>query len=238
MKILPAIDLLGGKAVRLHQGRYDMATVFSDDPPAVAKKFREHVELIHVVDLEGSREGRPMQNEVIERIGGPLQIGGGVRTREAFEAYVALGAKRVVLGTAAVQNRKLVRELAEAHPNVVVLAVDAKEGYIATDGWTKASNVKAVELVGDYCEFPLAAVLFTDIARDGTGQGPNLRTTAELAAASIFPVIASGGVGMLEHITDLAKIENVESVVVGRALYDGSFTLAQAIDAAARGKSN
>jgi phosphoribosylformimino-5-aminoimidazole carboxamide ribotide isomerase len=238
MKILPAIDLLGGKAVRLHQGRYDMATVYSDDPPAVAKRFREHVDLIHVVDLEGSREGRPMQSEMIGRIGGPLQVGGGVRTREAFEAYVALGAKRVVLGTAAVQNRKLVRELAVAHPDVVVLAVDAKEGFIATDGWTNVTKVKAVDLVGDLCDVPLAAVLYTDIGRDGTGSGPNLRMTAELSAASIFPIIASGGVGLLEHITDLAKLENIESVIVGRALYDGSFTLAQAIDAAARGKPN
>jgi phosphoribosylformimino-5-aminoimidazole carboxamide ribotide isomerase len=233
MKILPAIDLLGGKAVRLHQGRYDMATVYSDDPPAVARKFREHVDLIHVVDLEGAREGRPVQEDVIRKIGGPFQVGGGVRTREAFEAYVALGAKRVVLGTAAVQNRELVRALAKEHPGVVVLAVDAKDGFVATNGWTNVTDRRAVELVGDLADVPIGAVLYTDIGRDGTGIGPNIFATAELAAASPFPVIASGGVGTKAHLTDLAKLENVESAIVGRALYDGSLSLYDAIRAAA-----
>lgn len=233
MKILPAIDLLGGKAVRLHQGRYDMATVYSDDPPAVAKQFREHTDLVHVVDLEGSREGRPMQNDVIKRIGGPIQVGGGVRSREAFEAYLELGAKRVVLGTAAVRNRALVRELATAYPNVLVLAVDAKDGYVATDGWTNVTKHKAVELVTDLVDFPLAAVLYTDIGRDGTGFGPNVIATAELAAASPFPVIASGGVATKKHLQELASLENVESAIVGRALYDGSLSLYDAIRAAA-----
>jgi phosphoribosylformimino-5-aminoimidazole carboxamide ribotide isomerase len=233
MKILPAIDLLEGKAVRLHQGRYDMATVYSDDPPAVARKFREQVDLIHVVDLEGAREGRPVQEDVIRRIGGPIQVGGGVRTREAFEAYVALGAKRVVLGTAAVQNRQLVRELAQAHPNIVVLAVDAKDGFVATNGWTNVTTTRAIDLVGDHCDVPIAAVLYTDIGRDGTGFGPNILATAELSAASPFPIIASGGVGNLGHLADLAKLENVESAIVGRALYDGSISLYDAIRAAA-----
>jgi phosphoribosylformimino-5-aminoimidazole carboxamide ribotide isomerase len=237
MKILPAIDLLGGKAVRLHQGRYDQVTVFSDDPPAVAKKFREHTDLVHVVDLEGAKEGRPVQEDVIRKIGGPIQVGGGVRTKEAFDAYLALGAKRVVLGTAAVRNRDLVRGLAVAHPGVVVLAVDAKDGFVATDGWTNVSTVRAVDVVGMYGDVPIGAVLYTDIARDGTGIGPNVRATAELAAASPFPVIASGGVGTKAHLEALALIENVESAIVGRALYDGSLTLADAISSATPSRS-
>lgn len=233
MKILPAIDLLGGKAVRLHQGRYDMATVYSDDPPAVARKFREHTALLHVVDLEGAREGRPVQDDVIRNIGGPIQVGGGVRTREAFEAYVALGAQRVVLGTAAVQNRALVRDLAQAHPGVVVLAVDAKDGFVATNGWTVVTETRAIDLVCALADVPIGAVLYTDIGRDGTGIGPNVVATADLAAASPFPVIASGGVGTKKHLEQLAQLENVESAIVGRALYDGSLTLYDAIRAAA-----
>jgi phosphoribosylformimino-5-aminoimidazole carboxamide ribotide isomerase len=234
MRILPAIDLLGGKAVRLHQGRYDQVTVFSDDPPAVARAFREHVDLLHVVDLEGAKEGRPVQSDLVRKIGGPIQIGGGVRTRETFDAYLALGARRVVLGTAAVQDQALVRALASAHPHVVVLAVDAKDGFVATHGWTNVSTVRAIDVVRALADVPIGAVLYTDVARDGTATGPNVPATAELAAASPFPVIASGGVGTRAHLEALSKIENVESAIVGRALYDGSLSLTEAI-ASARG---
>ena len=237
MRILPAIDLLGGKAVRLHQGRYDEVTVFSDDPPAVARKFREHTDLVHVVDLEGAKEGRPVQEDVIRRIGGPIQVGGGVRTKEAFEAYLALGARRIVLGTAAVNDPDLVRALSKAHPNVVVLAVDAKDGFVATQGWTNVSSKRAIDVVRELADVAIAAVLYTDIARDGTGTGPNVPATAALAAASPFPVIASGGVGTNAHLEELAAIANVESAVVGRALYDGSLTLAEAISSAAPSRS-
>lgn len=232
MRILPAIDLLGGKAVRLHQGDYARVTVFSEDPPAVAKQFREHVDLIHVVDLEGAKEGRPIQEDIVRRIGGPVQLGGGVRTKEAFEAYLALGATRVVLGTAAVKDPDLVRALAKAHPNVVVLAVDAKDGFVATHGWTNVSTMRAIDVVRALSDVPVAAVLYTDVARDGTGTGPNVPATAELAAASPFPIIASGGVGTRAHLEALARIANVESAIVGRALYDGSLTLPDAVTAA------
>jgi phosphoribosylformimino-5-aminoimidazole carboxamide ribotide isomerase len=237
MKILPAIDLLDGKAVRLHQGRYDQVTVFSDDPPGVARGFRAQVDRIHVVDLEGAREGRPVQEALVRAIasafdGGELQVGGGVRTREALEAYLALGAKRVVLGTAAVKDPELVRTMARAHPGVIVLAVDAKDGFVATHGWTNVSTVRAIDVVRDLGDAPIAAVLYTDIARDGTGTGPNVPATAELAAASPFPVIASGGVGSRQHLEALAAVPNVESAIVGRALYDGSLSLPDAIAAA------
>ena len=237
MRILPAIDLLGGKAVRLHQGRYEDATIYDDDPPAVAKRFRVTVDAMHVVDLEGAKAGTPVQREgvraIVEAFGlGSVQVGGGVRSRESLEGYLALGARRVVLGTAAVKDPALVRVLARAYPGVVVLAVDAKNGFVATDGWTEVSKITAIDLVRALADVPIGAVLYTDVARDGTGSGPNVEATAALAAASPFPVIASGGVGTLAHLTALAAIANVESAVVGRALYDGSFTLEDAVAAA------
>ena len=236
MRILPAIDLLGGNAVRLHQGRYEEATVYDADPPAVARRFRAVVDAMHVVDLEGAKAGAPVQRERVRAIvqafaGGMVQVGGGVRSRESLEGYLALGARRVVLGTAAVKDPALVRELARAHPGVVVLAVDAKNGFVATDGWTEVSEISAADLVLSLADVPIAAVLYTDVARDGTGRGPNMEATAALAAVSPFPIIASGGVGTLAHLTALSQIANVESAVVGRALYDGSLTLESAVAA-------
>ena len=236
MRILPAIDLLDGKAVRLHQGRYEDATVYDDDPVSVAMRFRATVDAMHVVDLEGAKAGTPVQRDRVRAIveafaPGMVQVGGGVRSREALEAYLALGARRVVLGTAAVKNTELVRELARAYPGVVVLAVDAKNGFVATDGWTEVSKITAIDLVRALADVPIGAVLYTDVARDGTGTGPNVEATRALAEGSPFPVIASGGVGTLAHLKALATIPNVESAVVGRALYDGSLTLADAVAA-------
>lgn len=238
MRIFPAIDLLDGKAVRLHQGRYDAVTVYDDDPPRVAARFRASTDRLHVVDLEGARAGDVVQKELVRRIvaafgGGEVQVGGGVRTRAALEGYLALGARRVVLGTAAVADVELVRTMARAFPEVIVLAVDAREGYVATAGWTETSRIRAVDLVRALADCPIAGVLYTDIARDGTGHGPNVEATRDLAAASTFPVIASGGVASLEHIRALASVPNVGGVVVGRALYDGAITLDDAIAAAA-----
>lgn len=238
MRVLPAIDLLAGKAVRLHKGDYDAVTVYDHDPPGVARRFRAKTDWLHVVDLEGARAGSPVQKDVVRAVvsafaGGIVQVGGGVRTRESLEGYLALGARRVVLGTAAVKDPVLVRDLARAHPGVLVLAVDAKDGFVATDGWTEVSRVRAADLVRDLADAALGAVLYTDVSRDGTGVGPNVEATAALAAASPFPVIASGGVGTVAHLEALAAIPNVESAVVGRALYDGAITLDDAIRAAA-----
>lgn len=237
MHILPAIDLLDGKAVRLRQGRYEDPTVYADDPSEVARRFRAHTDRLHVVDLEGARAGAPVQHGTIRAIlaasaGGIVQVGGGVRSREALEAYLALGARRVVLGTAAVKDPELVRSLAALHPGVVVVAVDAKDGFVATEGWTETSRVTAADVALGLAGSPIAAVLYTDVARDGMGAGPNIEATAALAATSPFPVIASGGVSTRAQIEALAKIPNVEAAVVGRALYDGTLDLADAVSAA------
>lgn len=237
MHVLPAIDLLHGKAVRLRQGRYEEPTIYSEDPCAVARRFRASTDRLHVVDLEGAKAGAPAALALIRAIArevgdGQLQVGGGVRTRDALEGYLALGARRVVLGTAAVKDPALVRALASAHPGVVVVAVDARDGLVATDGWTEVSSVTAAEVILALAGAPIAAVLYTDVARDGMGAGPNVAATAALAARSPFPVIASGGVATRAHLEALAAIANVESAVVGRALYDGSLTLEDALAAA------
>jgi phosphoribosylformimino-5-aminoimidazole carboxamide ribotide isomerase len=233
--VIPAIDLLDGKAVRLHQGRYDAVTVYDDDPPARARLWRGMVPWLHVVDLEGAREGRPVQRErvraVVDAFGPGVEVGGGVRTRESFDAYLALGATRVVLGSAAVKDAALVRSLALEHPGVVVVAVDARDGFVAVDGWTQPTRVRAVDLVRSFADAPLGGVLYTDVARDGTRAGPNLEATAELAAETPVPVIASGGVGSLDDLRTLAA-RGIAACIVGRALYDGTFTLAQALEAA------
>jgi phosphoribosylformimino-5-aminoimidazole carboxamide ribotide isomerase len=233
--VIPAIDLLGGKAVRLHQGRYDAVTVYDEDPPARARGWRGKVPWLHVVDLEGARDGRPVQREQVRAVAvafGPgVEVGGGVRTRASFDAYRALGAARVVLGSAAVKDAELVRALAFEHPAVVIVAVDAKDGFVAIDGWTQPTRVRAVDLVRSFADAPLAGVLYTDVARDGTRAGPNLETTAELASQTPVPVIASGGVGSLDDLRALAS-RGISACIVGRALYDGTFTLDEAIEAA------
>ncbi len=232
MRIIPAIDLLGGKAVRLHQGRYDAVTVYDDDPPARARAWRGIVPWLHVVDLEGAREGTPVQRGVVEAIveafGPGVQVGGGVRTRASFEDYRTLGAERVVLGSAAVKDAALVRALATENPGVVILAVDARDGFVAVDGWTQATRVSAIDLVRSFADTPLAAVLYTDVARDGTRGGANIEATAELAKHTPALVIASGGVGTLDDLRALAA-QGIEAVIVGRALYERVFTLEEGV---------
>jgi phosphoribosylformimino-5-aminoimidazole carboxamide ribotide isomerase len=235
MQVIPAIDLLGGQCVRLRQGRYDDVTVYDADPAARARGWRGEAQTLHVVDLEGAKAGRAVQADVVRAIvgafGAGVQVGGGVRTREAFESYRALGVARVVLGSAAIADPALVEALSREHPGVVVVAVDAKDGLVSTDGWTKTSTTSAVDLVRAMDAWPLGAVLYTDIARDGTGAGPNVEATARLAAATRVPVIASGGVGSLDHLRALAA-RGIPAAIVGRALYERAFTLADAVAAA------
>jgi phosphoribosylformimino-5-aminoimidazole carboxamide ribotide isomerase len=233
--VIPAIDLLDGKAVRLHKGQYDAVTVYDDDPAARARSWRGQVPVLHVVDLEGARQGRPVQSDVVRAIvaafGPGVEVGGGVRTRESFDAALALGASRVVLGSAAIADPAMVRALAAEHPGVVVVAVDARDGFVAVDGWTRPTRVRALDLVRELEGAPLAGILYTDVSRDGTRSGPNVDMTAEIAACTPVPVIASGGVGSLDDLAALAA-RGIPACVVGRALYDGAFTLQEAVAAA------
>ncbi|HEX9296997.1 MAG TPA: 1-(5-phosphoribosyl)-5-[(5-phosphoribosylamino)methylideneamino]imidazole-4-carboxamide isomerase [Polyangiaceae bacterium] len=236
MELWPAIDLLRGQAVRLHQGDYDRVTVYHRDPVALASSWRGVAKHLHVVDLEGARAGRPVEADLVRRIveafGAGVEIGGGVRDRASIESYFALGAERVVLGTAAIRDPALVRDAAQAYPHRIVLALDAKDGLVATDGWLLVSSRTAVEVVRELADLPLAAILYTDIARDGTRVGPNVEATARLAEQGGLPVLASGGIATLDDLRRLAQLPGIAGAIVGRALYEKVFTLEEAVSAA------
>lgn len=233
MVVIPAIDLLDGKAVRLHQGRYDEVTVYDDDPVRRARVFRDAgATRLHVVDLAGAKAGACVQRDlvlaIVREFGAGVQVGGGVRSREAFESYARTGAERVVLGTAALKDVALVRALCTDFPRRVIVAVDAKDGLVAVDGWTQVSTTTAVDLARSFADVPVAAVLYTDVARDGTRAGPNVEATARLARDAGLPVIASGGVSSMDDVRALATHPGIEGVIVGRALYDGAIATEEA----------
>jgi len=237
MDVIPAVDLLGGKAVRLRQGKYDEVTVYDDKPELVAAEWSGRVRRIHVVDLDGAKAGRPVQRVLVRKVvaafGAGVQVGGGVRSMAAVDAYFDLGVERVVLGTAAIRDPDLVRAAAEHYPRRVVVAVDARNGLVATDGWTDQSERRAIDVVKELAPLGLAAVLYTDIDRDGTEVGPNVEATAMLARDGGVPVIASGGVGQLGHITALSEAgPRVVGAIVGRALHEKRFSLEEASRAA------
>lgn len=234
MELIPAIDLLAGQAVRLLKGDYDAVTDYGD-PVAIARAWAGQARRLHVVDLEGARAGRPVQlplvTELSRAFGPGVQVGGGLRGEESMAQLVAAGVERLVLGTAAVRDPELVARVARRWPGRVVIAVDARDGKVATDGWLQQSDVTASSLVRSFAHLPLAAVLYTDIDRDGTEVGPNVPATLRLAEAGV-PVIASGGVGTLDHLRALAASGNVAGAIVGRALHEGRFTLGAALEAA------
>jgi phosphoribosylformimino-5-aminoimidazole carboxamide ribotide isomerase len=232
VKLYPAIDLLGGKAVRLEEGRRDRATVFSDNPvELVSQLARDGADRLHVVDLDGAFAGSPQQHalirEIIEASALPVEVGGGIRDRAAIDAVVAIGAAYVVLGTAAVKSPALVEAACRAYPQRIVVAVDARDGVVAVDGWTASGNVTAIDLGMRAAAWGAAALLYTDVSRDGLHVGPNVEATAELARAVSCEVIASGGVGSLDHLREL-RAAHIAAVVVGRAIYDNRFTVAEA----------
>lgn len=227
MELIPAIDLLGGKVVRLHRGNYDEAKVYADDPVAEARLFvAQGAKRLHVVDLDGARSGTPVHHELLLRIvqstGLEVQVGGGIRSRATAERWLELGAERVVLGTAALASPTEIEALTRAHPGRVIIAVDARDGIVATEGWTVSSGVSATELAARVDGWGAAGILFTDIARDGTGGGPATVATAALQGSVKAEVIASGGIGSLGHLTDLAYA-GVRAAVCGRALYENAF---------------
>jgi phosphoribosylformimino-5-aminoimidazole carboxamide ribotide isomerase len=238
MEIIPAIDLLDGHVVRLHQGDYAKVTRFPIDPVAHARALSGRVVRMHVVDLAAAKSGEPTAEPVLakmaEAFGPGLQVGGGVRDRARAERLFSMGISRVVLGTAALRDPEMTAALAHAHPGKVILGVDARDGWVAVDGWTTTSKVRAAELAARFSNAPIDALLFTDVARDGTGVGPAVASTGALAAETGRRVIASGGVGSLDDLRALAALDGVLGAIVGRALLDGSFTLDEAI-AAARG---
>jgi phosphoribosylformimino-5-aminoimidazole carboxamide ribotide isomerase len=237
-EIWPAIDLKGGQVVRLAEGDMDRATVYGADPAATAGRFlAEGAARLHVVDLDGAFAGESRNGDAVRAIlaatVAEVQVGGGIRSRAQVDAWLSAGVARVVLGTAALTDPDLVRDAARAWPGRIVVAVDARDGHVATRGWAEVSTISAVDMARRFEDSGVAALLFTDIARDGLLAGPNVAATTALAAAVAIPVLASGGVAELPDIVALRAAPGIAGAVVGRALYEGRFTLADALAAAA-----
>ena len=238
MIVFPAIDLKDGRCVRLRQGDMARATVFNDEPAAQAQNFeRAGFAWLHLVDLNGAFEGRSANaapiRAILSKINIPVQLGGGLRDREGIEFWLGAGVTRVILGTAAVRNPQLVKESAKAYPDKIAVGIDAREGKVAVEGWAEASSLSAVELARSFEDAGVAAIIFTDIVRDGMLQGVNLEATAELARAVSIPVIASGGVRSADDIKKLRETgAGIAGVVIGRALYDGRVVPGDALSAA------
>ena len=240
MEVIPAIDLRGGRCVRLYQGDFGRETVYSEDPLAVARQWQEQgAPRLHLVDLDGAAQGDLVNLEIIAAIVAqseiPVQVGGGVRNFATAENLLSIGVERVVIGTAAVRNPELVRQLCqEGGSSRVVVAVDARGGLVAVQGWLEETGVTAVELGKRMAKLGVERLLYTDISRDGTLSEPNFSANAQLVERTGLAILASGGVASLDHITELAKI-GAEGVIVGRALYTGDLELPAAIAAGIAG---
>ncbi len=243
MEVIPAIDLLSGRCVRLYQGDYARSQVFNDNPADVARQWVEQgASLLHIVDLDGAKTGRvvnrPAIEAIITEVPVPVQVGGGLRDRSSVAELLDLGVQRVILGTVAVEQPHLVAELCQEFPGQIVVGIDARNGRVATRGWLETSEVLATGLAVQMQEVGAAAIIYTDIHRDGTLTGPNLEALRELTAAVSIPVIASGGVSSITDLLSLLALEplGVTGVIVGRALYTGDISLIDALSAIGQGR--
>ena len=240
MILYPAIDLKEGRCVRLRQGDMAQATIFNDDPAAQAKSFEDAgFEYLHCIDLDGAFAGRSANSAAIASILAtlriPVQLGGGIRNRAAISHWLDAGVERVILGTAALRDPELVKEAARDYPGRIVVGIDARDGMVAVEGWAETSTLSAVDLARRFEDAGVAAIIFTDIARDGMLQGVNVEATSTLAQAVSIPIIASGGVNGVQDIKRLVAAEaGISGVVIGRALYDGRIMAAEALAVAAR----
>lgn len=240
-EIIPAIDLLGGRCVRLFQGDYDRETEYSDDPVAVALRWEElGAPRLHVVDLDGARGGHPANSKIMasicDMVAIPVEISGGIRDLETLAVAFAYGAERVQLGSAAVSSPRFVAEAVARYPDGLVISLDAREGEVYSDGWRVATGRSVSDVAREMVELGVPRLMFTDIGRDGALTEPNMTAIAALVATAGVPIIASGGVSRLEHLQRLAAI-GCEGAVVGKALYEGTIDLPAALAAIANGKS-
>lgn len=236
--IYPAIDIRGGKCVRLIQGDYNQETVYNDNPVEVAKSWEaQGAKWIHLVDLDGAKSGKPVNHELVGEIAKavqiPVQLGGGIRTAADVETLLSLGVSRVILGTAAIEDRAFVEQVLKAHGEQVAIGIDARNGYVATRGWLETSEVKAEDLAVELAEKGAQTFIFTDISRDGMMKGPNVEAIVSLAKMSGTDVIASGGVSQMSDLEELSKHKEtgVSGAIVGKALYTGAIQLDEAIRA-------
>ncbi|MGY6529101.1 MAG: 1-(5-phosphoribosyl)-5-[(5-phosphoribosylamino)methylideneamino]imidazole-4-carboxamide isomerase [Cyanobacterium sp.] len=242
MEVIPAIDLLGGHCVRLYQGDYAQSQVFNENPVEVALQWQtQGATRLHLVDLDGAKAGHPVNVDVIKEIVStldiPVQVGGGLRDRTSVETLFKLGVDRAIVGTVAVENPTLVKELCEAFPKKVAIGIDARNGKVATKGWLETSEVEATALAQAISP-QAAAIIYTDIHRDGTLVGPNKEALREIASVTDIPIIASGGISSLSDILGLLSLESVgvKSVIVGKAIYTGKVDLTEAIKAVGDGR--
>jgi phosphoribosylformimino-5-aminoimidazole carboxamide ribotide isomerase len=238
MQILPAIDLRDGQCVRLRQGDYDQQTVFDDDPAAVAARWADGgAEFLHLVDLDGAKSGQPVNSQsvraILDAVDIPCQLGGGVRTEDTIREWLDLGVERLVIGTKAVKEPEWFAAMCRAFPDRLVLGLDARDGLLATEGWLETSSQQATQVARHFATLPIAAIVYTDIARDGMMTGPNVQALAAMQNAVEVPVIASGGVTTADDVAQLAAVR-MKGCIIGRALYEGTLTLSQALAAAGR----
>ncbi|OUC14844.1 MAG: 1-(5-phosphoribosyl)-5-[(5-phosphoribosylamino)methylideneamino]imidazole-4-carboxamide isomerase [Alkalinema sp. CACIAM 70d] len=243
MEVIPAIDLLGGNCVRLYQGDYAQSQVFGEDPVAVARQWQEQgATRLHLVDLDGAKTGEPVNLPVIEKVVQaldiPVQVGGGLRDRARVTDLLGLGVRSAILGTVAVEQPELVGDLCGEFPGQIIVGIDARNGKVATKGWLETSEVEAIDLAQRMAQLGAAAIIYTDIHRDGTLQGPNLEALRELATHINIPVIASGGVSSVTDLLNLLSLEaiGVTGAIVGRAIYTGDVDLKEAIRAVGNGR--
>ncbi len=239
MEIIPAIDMMDGKCVRLVQGRFDQSTVFTDDPVDAARRWvDEGARRLHLVDLNGSRRGSPQETDTIRRIlsavGVPTQLGGGIRTLEIARQMIELGVGRVIIGTSAALDTEAAEAIFGGLGDKAILGVDAKDGYVAVNGWQETTAERAVDFAKRMQALGASRVIYTDISRDGMLQGVNASAMEQMARAVDMPVIASGGVSSIEDVAQLKRLERygIEGAIVGKALYTGDITLADALAAA------
>jgi len=237
MIVIPAVDIKNGKCVRLSQGRMDAETIFSEDPAAMAERWEnEGAELIHVVDLDGAIEKKPQNlvtiKAILQRVHVPIQVGGGIRTIDTVKMFLDIGVRRVIIGTEAIRNPEMVSEACRLFPGRIVVGIDARNGLVAIEGWTHTTQIKAVDLARQFEDVGVTAINFTDIYRDGMQTGPNIPETQRLAEAISIPVVASGGVSVIEDIINLLPLESVgvKGVITGKALYSGMLDLKRAIE--------
>ncbi len=240
MILYPAIDLKDGQAVRLYKGEMEQATVFNDNPAAQARAFVDAgCEYLHLVDLNGAFAGTPINGAAVEAILAdvdvPTQLGGGIRDMATIEMWLTRGISRVILGTVAVENPDLVREAARHFPNQIAVGLDAREGRVATRGWAEETDIMVTDLAKSFEDAGVAAIIYTDINRDGAMAGPNIEATEALARATTLPVIASGGVSSLADLIALRDTGVIAGAISGRALYDGAIDLAAALAASREG---
>jgi phosphoribosylformimino-5-aminoimidazole carboxamide ribotide isomerase len=237
MIIVPAIDLKGGKCVRLRQGRMDSATIFGDDPAAMAQQWAGMgAARMHVVDLDGSVEGRPATLEsiqkIVQAIDIPVQVGGGIRDADIIRQYVDVGVETVILGTIAARNPQKVMEYISTFPGRVAVGIDARSGMVAVQGWTEGTELRAAELASMFAQTPPSWFIYTDIERDGMMQGPNIEATRAFAQSTATPVILSGGVTSMADVERILPLEEegVRAIIIGRALYEGAIDLREVVN--------